>query len=75
MYKLFKENFQLEYYLTAVATVKYRIALKKIRVSCHRLAIKSGQYHKPASLPVDQPYNNKLKTKYISYAHANATLI
>ena len=28
MYKLFKENFQLEYYLKAVATVKYRRALK-----------------------------------------------
>ena len=27
MYKLFKENFQLEYYLTTVATVKYSIAL------------------------------------------------
>ena len=38
-YTSFKENFQLEYYLTAVATVKYRIALTRIRVSCHCLAI------------------------------------
>ena len=36
-YKLFKGNFQLEYYLTAVATVRYNIAITRIRVSCHRL--------------------------------------
>ena len=53
-YKLFKENFQLEYYLTAVATVRYRIALTKIRVSCHRLAIETGRYQKPTSLPINQ---------------------
>ena len=51
---MFKENFQLEYYLTAVATVKYRIALTKIRVSCHRLAIETGWYQKPTSLPINQ---------------------
>ena len=54
MYKLFKENFQLEYYLTAVATVRYRIALTKIRVSCHRLAIETSRYQKPTSLPINQ---------------------
>ena len=48
-YKLFKENFQLEYYLTAVATVRYRI-----RVSCHRLVIETGWYQKPTSLPINQ---------------------
>ena len=52
--KLFKENFQLEYYLTAVATVRYRIALTKIRVSCHCLAIETGRYQKPTSLPINQ---------------------
>ena len=53
-YKLFKENFQLEYYLTAVTTVKYRIALTSIRVSCHHLAIETGRYQKPTSLPINQ---------------------
>ena len=53
-YKLFMENFQLEYYLTAVATVKYRIALTRIRVSCHHLAIETGRYQKPSSLPINQ---------------------
>ena len=53
-YKLFKENFQLEYYLTAVATVRYRIALTRIRVSYYRLAIETGRYQKPTSLPINQ---------------------
>ena len=53
-YKLFKENFQFEYYLTAVATVKYRIALTSIRVSCHHLAIETSRYQKPTSLPINQ---------------------
>ena len=53
-YKLFKENFQLEYYLTAVATVRCRIALTKIRVSCHCLAIETCRYQKPTYLPINQ---------------------
>ena len=56
MYKLFKEYFQLEYYLTAVATVKYRMALTRIRVSCHRLTIESGRHQKPTSLPINQRF-------------------
>ena len=53
-YKLFKENFELEYYLTAVVTVRYRIALTRIQVICHRLAIETGRYQKPTSLPINQ---------------------
>ena len=53
-YKLFKENLQLEYYLTAVAIVKYRIALTWIRVRCHRLAIETGLYQKPTYLPINR---------------------
>ena len=53
-YKLFKENFQLEYYLTTVATVKNRIALTRIQVSRHRLVIETGWYQKPTSLPINQ---------------------
>ena len=33
---------------------KHRIALTKLRVSSHCLAIETGRYHKPTSLPVDQ---------------------
>ena len=53
-YKLFKDNFQPEYFLTAVPTVRYRIALTRIRVSCHRLAIETGRYQKATSLPINQ---------------------
>ena len=53
-YTLLKENFQLKYFLTAVATIKYTIALTRIRVSCHRLAIETGRYQKPTSLPINQ---------------------
>ena len=51
-YKLFKDNFQLEFYLTAIATVRFRIALTRLHVSCHRLAIETGRYQKPTSLPI-----------------------
>jgi len=53
-YKLFKDVFQLEYYLTGVTLAKHRIALTKLRVSCHHLAIETGRYHKPSPLPVEQ---------------------
>ena len=51
-YQLFKKVFQLEYYLTCV---NYFSKLSKnIRVSCRHLAIETGRYHKPFSLPVEQ---------------------
>ena len=34
--------------------MKHCIALTKLRVSSHCLAIETGRYHKPTSLPVDQ---------------------
>ena len=33
---------------------KYRIAITKLRVSCHRLQIELGRYHKPRSIPPEQ---------------------
>ena len=74
-YKLFKENIQLEYYLTAVAAVRYRIALTRIPVSCHSLAIETGRYQKPTSLAINLLYVIKSKTKYILYAYVDAMLI
>ena len=53
-YKLFKDEFQLEDYLKCQLSIKHRAALTKLRVSCHKLAIETGRYHKPAPLPVAQ---------------------
>ena len=41
-------------YLTALPTFWYRIALTRIRVSCHRLATETGRYQKSTSLPINQ---------------------
>ncbi len=53
-YRMFKSHFQLETYLLQVKVAKFRIALTKLRVSCHKLQIEMGRYHKPASIPPDQ---------------------
>ena len=53
-YRLFKPQFQLEGYLSQVKIEKYRTALTKLRVSCHRLQIELGRYHKPFSIPPKQ---------------------
>lgn len=53
-YRLFKSRFQLEGYLSQVKVAKYRTALTKLRVSCHRLQIELGRYHKPCSIPPEQ---------------------
>ena len=37
-----------------VKVAKYRTALTKLRVSCHRLQIELGRYHKPRSIPPEQ---------------------
>ena len=43
-YRLFKSQFHLEDYLSQVKVAKYRTALTKFRVSCHRLQIELGRY-------------------------------
>ena len=53
-YKLFKDEFHLEHYLKCQLPNKHRVALAKLRVTCHKLAIETGRYHKPAPLPVEQ---------------------
>ena len=54
IYKLFKQVFQLEPYLLCVKLPKHRVALTKLRVSSHHLAIETGRFHKPSALPVQE---------------------
>ena len=51
-YQLFKSKFEQEPYLSIVANVKHRVALTRLRLSCHRLEIEVGRYHKPTPTPV-----------------------
>ena len=53
-FSLFKKTFQLEKYLLHQIPDKHRIALTKLRVSCHKFAIEMGRYHQPVALPVNQ---------------------
>ena len=51
---MFKRKFQYEQYLSWVTMNKHRIALTKFKVSCHKLAIETGRYHKPSSFPINE---------------------
>ena len=51
-YQLLKSKFEQEPYLSIVANVKHRVALTRLRLSCHGLEIEVGRYHKPTSTPV-----------------------
>ena len=53
-YRMFKRKFQYKQYLSWVTMNKHRTALTKFRVSCHKLAIETGRYHKPSSLPINE---------------------
>ena len=50
-YRLFKTTFELEPYLYLTKIIKHRVALTRLRISCHSLEIERGRYHKPASTP------------------------
>ena len=52
-YRLFKTTFELEPYLYLTKIIKHRVALTRLRISCHSLEIERGRYHKPASTPAD----------------------
>ena len=76
-YRLFKSWFQLEGYLSQVKVAKYRIALTKLRVSCHRLQIELGSYHKPCSILPEQrlcKLRNCVFTLYVITWGLNCTL-
>ena len=46
-YNVVKTRFGTEPYLSAVKNIKFRIAISKLRTSCHALAIERGRYTNP----------------------------
>ena len=44
----------MESYLDHVTIVKHRVALTRLRVSCHNLEIEVGCYHRPRVTPLHQ---------------------
>jgi len=55
-YRLFKtiDNYKCEYYLHQVTNTRHRIALTKLRLSNHRLAIETGRYSRPRKKPAER---------------------
>ena len=65
-YSLFL-NFEHQLYLKALNVKKFRVAMKKLRVSSHRLEIEVGRWARPNSTPVDERkcrYCNKLEDEF-----------
>ena len=52
-YRTFKSNFGWEDYLSVVTNRRHRIAMCRLRVSCHNLRIETGRYKRP-QIPADQ---------------------
>ena len=46
-------QFQFQTYLEQINVFKYMQALSKLRMSSHRLAIKSGKWARPTSIPIN----------------------
>ena len=46
-FKLFKEEYKLENYLTVIKDKRYQTALIRFRISSHNLRIETGRYDKP----------------------------
>ena len=55
-YRLFKtiDNYKCEDYLHQVTNVRHRIALTKLRLSNHKLAIETGSYSRPFKKPAER---------------------
>ena len=53
-YRLFKHVFELEPYLSNVRTTALPVALTRLRIGSHSLAIEVGRYHRPSPLPVEE---------------------
>ena len=45
------QQVRLEPYLYLTKIIKHWVALTRLRISCHRLEIERGRYHKPTSTP------------------------
>ena len=54
-YRLFKtiDNYKCENYLHQVTNTRHRIALTKLRLSNHKLAIETGRYSRPFKKPAE----------------------
>ena len=63
-YKIFKEIFGYELYLSVIKDPRYRTALCRLRLSSHCLAIETGRHVKP-KLPVDARLCTKCNTQSI----------
>ena len=55
-YRLFKtiDNYKCEDYLHQVTNTRHRIALTKLRLSNHKLAIETGRYSRPFKKPEER---------------------
>ena len=53
-YRLFKHVFELEPYLSNVRSTALHVALTRLRIGSHSLAIEVGQYRRPSPLPVEE---------------------
>ena len=55
-YRLFKtiDNYKCEDYLHQVTNARHRIALTKLRLSNHKLAIETGRYSRPFKKPAER---------------------
>ena len=54
-YREISTNIDFKAYLNVVNISKHRIALSRLRTSSHHLAIETGRWHKPISIP----YNDR----------------
>ncbi len=52
-YKLFKEEFKFENYLSSTKNLNHTLALFRFRISSHNLRIETGRYTRP-KIPVNQ---------------------
>lgn len=60
-------SFNFSKYLDVITIRKYSIALSRLRVSSHRLAVESGRWRKPVRVPVEEricPFCNVLEDEY-----------
>ena len=57
-YRLFKttDNYKCEEYLHQVTNTRHRIALTKLRLSNHKLAIETGRYSRPFKKPTERTF-------------------
>ncbi len=65
-----KSYFKCEKYLVAPMATKYKVCMARLCLSCHKLEIETGRYHKPYPNPRMTEYAHnvllaELKTRHI----------